>query len=156
MGVHQLLHRMRRIYWKARRPVSVGVRVAVLSDDEVLLVQHTYGGDALYLPGGAPRRGERVTRAALRELREEVGPLSDEDALSLHGVFTNLRQGKTDHVVVFTVPRSECRPVDHAQPSREIRDARWVDRRVLPEGTSPGTRRRIAEINGERSRSFEW
>ena len=54
------------------RPVTVGVRVMLIRDGQVLLIRHSYLR-GWYLPGGGLKRGESMEAAARREAREESG-----------------------------------------------------------------------------------
>ncbi|WP_296677960.1 NUDIX domain-containing protein [Novosphingobium sp.] len=67
-------HRMRRVWWRLRKPLLTGCRVLALDGaGRVLLVRHSYGSGRWMLPGGGLARGEDPVAAALRELGEEVG-----------------------------------------------------------------------------------
>lgn len=147
--------RARRLYWRLFGPRTIGVRTIVRDDEgRVLLVRHTYGSADWHLPGGGVRRRETVAAAARRETLEETGiAVADDGALRLHGVFSNLREGKSDHVVVFEVRRWER---DHAPADPEIAETAWFAVDGLPERTSPGTRRRVGELVSGTSPGFGW
>jgi NUDIX domain-containing protein len=85
-------HQIQKAYWKLFRPMTLGVRVLLVKESSVVLVQHSYM-DGWFLPGGGVKKGERF-EAAIRE----------------HGYF-GLEK--------------------------------------LPDGTSPGTRKRIEEFLDE-------
>lgn len=138
-------HVLRRLYWRLRRPTTLGARCLVLRGREVLLVRHTYDR-WWYLPGGGVGRGESFAAAARREVLEETG-LRVEGLRPL-GVYLSRAEGKIDHVAVFCAeaPDGEPRP----DPA-EIRDARFFRLDDLPPDTSPATRRRLAEyLDGQR------
>jgi 8-oxo-dGTP pyrophosphatase MutT (NUDIX family) len=126
------------------------VRVVLLREGQVLLVKHTYQ-DAWYVPGGGVKYGETLVEAARREASEEVG--ASLGALRLLGLYTNFYEGKSDHVAVFV-----CSDFTHSgQTDGEIERHGLYDMRALPEGTSPGTRRRLDElIAGGGVRVGEW
>ena len=87
-----------KIYCFIFRPIRMGVRVAMIENDKVWLIRHTYL-DGWFLPGGGLNKWEALDQAARREAREETGAeLGD---VSLLGVFTSYRQWKTDHTAVF-------------------------------------------------------
>jgi ADP-ribose pyrophosphatase YjhB (NUDIX family) len=132
--------RARRIWWRVRRPVMLGVRVIpVNAAGELLLVRHTYT-PGWYFPGGGVDRGETLADAAARELREEVSLVcAAPDLLCVHSFFL---WGKSDHVALF-VAATEGAPVPDG---REIAEARWFPRGALPEGLSPATRRGVEAL----------
>jgi 8-oxo-dGTP pyrophosphatase MutT (NUDIX family) len=146
----QLGYRGLQWWWKVRRPTTVGVRVLLLRDRQVLLVRHTYQ-DQWFMPGGRVERGETLVDAVRREAAEEVGATLGE--LSLLGVYTNTYEGKTDHIAVlicheFTVS---------GETDREIEQYAFYDLDALPEDVSPGTRRRIGEyVSGESAQVRRW
>ena len=110
----EVADRLRKIWWRVRGPVVIGVRGLVIdSGGRVLLVRHSYGADVWHIPGGGVKRRERLADAARRELREEVG--IDGGALSLLGSYSNMRQGKSDHITVFVVTGWQRHTVDPAE-----------------------------------------
>ncbi|MBA4179571.1 MAG: NUDIX domain-containing protein [Anaerolinea sp.] len=123
---------------KLAEPVTLGVRVLLVRDSQVLLVRHTYR-DGWYLPGGGVKRRETLEDAIRREAREEVGATVDD--LRLMGVYSNFVEAKSDHVVVFVSEGFTLTPVQ----SSEIAELRFVPLSGLPAGVSPGSARRIAE-----------
>lgn len=132
-----------RAAYRQTRGMTLGTRVVVLKDggSEVLLVRHGYAPGWL-LPGGGVERGEALADAARRELQEEAGVLVEEEP-ALHGIFLNDAQFRGDHVACFVVRRFR---VAGFSPNAEIAEARFFPVGRLPEGTTPGTRRRIAEV----------
>lgn len=126
--------------WKLLRPITVGVRLLVLNGDDVLLIRHTYQ-PGWFMPGGGLKRNETIEQAARRELREETGIVAGN--LQLAGLFTNMAQGKTDHVVLFRL-HTTATP---ASDSPEVADCRWFPRAALPDDVGPASRRRIEELS---------
>lgn len=152
--VFTVLHGLRRRYWRVAGPRTVGVR-GVVTDGEgrVLLVRHSYGEMGWHLPGGGVKRREHLADAVARELREEAGVVvADTSALELFGAYSNLYEGKSDYIVVFVVPAWD-RVEAH---DNEIAACDFFDPAEPPAGTSPGTRRRLAELSGTRSRTSIW
>jgi 8-oxo-dGTP pyrophosphatase MutT (NUDIX family) len=132
--------RLRRAYWFAVRPVSVGVLGLVVDEaGHVLLVEHTYR-HGWYLPGGGVRRKEALDACLRRELREEVGiELTGEPRLL--GVYWHFADQKSDYVVVFVVEHWRRSPAR----SFEIAADGFFAPGELPADTSPAARRRVAE-----------
>ncbi len=126
--------------WKLTRPITVGVRLLVLNGEDVLLIRHTYQ-PGWFMPGGGLKRHETLEEGARRELREETGLVAGD--LELAGLFTNMAEGKTDHVVLFRLQTVEA----PASDSPEIAECRWFPRSALPVGTGPGTRRCIDQLS---------
>jgi ADP-ribose pyrophosphatase YjhB (NUDIX family) len=136
--VSRLVHRVQSLWWAVARPVTVGVRVIAVEQDQVMLVRHRYL-DGWYLPGGGVRPGETHEQAVRREAFEELGVTLG--ALTLFGIYTNVAEGKRDHIVVF----SSGVIAREAHRSWEIAQAGQFSLDRPPPGTSPGTLRRLAE-----------
>ena len=122
------------------RGLTMGTRTVVLRGDQVLLVRHTYAPGWMF-PGGGVDRGETIFASAMREVREEAGIIAEEDPV-LHGMFLNDQQFPGDHVACLILRRF------HQVPARslEIAEAKFFAVAHLPDGTTGGTTRRIAEI----------
>jgi ADP-ribose pyrophosphatase YjhB (NUDIX family) len=139
----RLTSRLAHSFFLVTRPMTLGVRGVVIDhDDSVLLVRHGYVA-GWHFPGGGVEPGESCGQALARELDEEARV-----ALSgpprLQGVFFNARASRRDHVAVYVVRAFSV--LGARAPDREIREARFFPRAGLPEGTSAGTRARLAEI----------
>src|SRR6266702_1818207 len=131
------------LYWRLVRSMTLGVRAVVLdADNKVFLVQHSYVS-GWYLPGGGVEVGETFLNALKRELIEE-GRIELADEPVLHGIFFNSHVSRRDHVAVYVVRhfRQDRLP----EPNREIVACGFFDVGALPPDTTPGTRRRIAEV----------
>jgi 8-oxo-dGTP pyrophosphatase MutT (NUDIX family) len=73
-GLYRIADRLRRVWWRLRRPRVHGCRVLALDEaGRILLVRHSYGSITWAPPGGGLKRGEDPLRAAARELAEEAG-----------------------------------------------------------------------------------
>ena len=137
------LMRALHVYWRFARPMTLGVRAALLHPERgVFLVRHTYVG-GWHMPGGGVEPGESVLASLRREVEEE-GNIVIEDVPSLHGLFFNAKVQRRALVVVpggrkftQTAPRI---------PDREIAESGFFPVEDLPPETTPATRRRLAEI----------
>jgi ADP-ribose pyrophosphatase YjhB (NUDIX family) len=135
------------------RGMTLGVRAVALSTEgHVFLVRHTYV-EGWHLPGGGVDPGETLDQAMRRELREEAN-VHAEGPATLVGVYLNRMASPRDHVAVYLVKDV----AQHAPkpPDREIAESGFFPVDVLPEGTTPGTRRRIAEALGGSPPPTEW
>ncbi|MCL4506623.1 MAG: NUDIX domain-containing protein [Chloroflexi bacterium] len=136
-----LLYTLSRLRWRITRPVTLGIRLLLVKDQNVLLVRHTYQ-PYWFLVGGGVKRHETLQEAARREAAEEVG--AQLGALRLHGVFTNFFDYKSDHVVVLV-----C--ADFTLTDRQDYE---IERRAffpfdhLPDDIAAGHKRRIREYAG--------
>ena len=124
------------------KPISIGVRIMLIHDDEVLLVKHTYQ-DEWYFPGGGTKRKETLEEAARREAFEEVGAtLAD---LELFGVYTNLYELRTDHIAVFISKDFTL----EEKKDWEIEAVEFFPLNAQPKSIAPGIHRRIEDyLNG--------
>ncbi len=132
--------------------MTIGVRAACFdADGRIFLVRHSYVA-GWHMPGGGVERHETVYAALAKELREEGNLVIDGQAELLH-VFFNRRTSKRDHVVFFRcmVTQTAPRPKD-----REIVESGFFALDALPEATTSATRRRLAELAGERAFDDLW
>ena len=95
------------------------------------------------LPGGILKRGEHLSDAALRELKEETR-LSGKSARYLFDV-----RGKQKHHHVFACEISNRAK---ARPSNEISRCRWVHLDDLPSLMTSGPTTDIVKLMGQRRR----
>lgn len=142
-GLRRLAGKTLHLYFRLRRGMTLGVRAAVLNEaNEVLLVRHTYT-PGWHMPGGGVEPDETLADALAKELREEAN-ITLTGPATLHGVFLNRHVSVRDHVAVFIVRAfTQSAP---KQPDIEIAEARFFPLSALPDKTTPGTRRRLAEI----------
>ncbi|HJC70965.1 MAG TPA: NUDIX domain-containing protein [Candidatus Brachybacterium intestinipullorum] len=119
-------HRLRRIWWRLRRPRTFGVKVLLLHPEQperFLAVRHSYvDQDRWALPGGRYRPArETPAQAARREVHEELG-------LGIAGELAELRtleartEGKRDTLTLLS-GRADGVEV---RTSLELREARWL------------------------------
>ncbi|RBP15496.1 ADP-ribose pyrophosphatase YjhB (NUDIX family) [Roseiarcus fermentans] len=126
-----------------RRPMTLGVRGVVVDGDEsVLLVRHGYV-PGWHFPGGGVEVGETFLHALERELEEEAC-VRAAGLPVLHGLYFNGHVSRRDHVAVYVI--RDFAVLGRRAPDREIEEARFFPRSRLPDGTSAGTRARLAEI----------
>lgn len=134
----RLLYLAFRLYIFLVRPVTVGVRVMLVKDGQILLIRHTYL-DGWYLPGGGVKRGETMEDAARREVREETGAVLGE--ISLLGIYSYFEEFKNDHNTVFLC--KDFRPGD--THDHEIAEVKSFPLDSLPPDMHPSHRRRVEE-----------
>ena len=146
-----VFYAIRRTFHRISRPLTVGVRCIVARPDAgVLLVRHTYH-PGWFLPGGGVEKGESLESAVRRELDEEVGVTAVEVPKLFHA-YSSFFEGKSDHIVLYTLKDFTIAP----RPNLEIAEHGFFAAQTLPDGTSPATRRRLAEWRGEVTPGAEW
>ncbi|MER9654291.1 NUDIX domain-containing protein [Mesorhizobium sp. M0152] len=136
--------RLFHLYFVLRRPMTLGVRGLVhdTASNSVFLIRHTYV-PGWQLPGGGVEVGETMVEALARELAEE-GNIALTDPPMLKSTHFNRRSSRRDHVGFYLIEQfSQTAP---KLPDREIAEAGFFPIDRLPEGTTPATLRRIAEV----------
>lgn len=147
------LQRLFHLYWRFARGMTLGVRAVVLDrENRVFLVRHAYVS-GWHLPGGGVEVGESLGEALKRELMEE-GRIELSAPLVLHGLFFNSHVSPRDHVAVYVV--RQFRQDRLPEPNREIAACGFFAPGALPEGTTRGTRQRIAEVLEGRPPTPTW
>lgn len=136
-----LAHRIYSLRLFLSRPITLGVRVLLVHEEQILLVKHTYH-EGWLLPGGGVKRGETLDSAAVREVREETG--LKVTSLRLHGMYTNFHEYKSDHIAVFIGEGFDPSTL-HRDPW-EIQAAQFFPLNALPTDVRPGHLRRIEEM----------
>ncbi len=134
----RLLYFAFRVYCFIFRPIRMGVRVLMIENGKVVLIRHTYMS-GWFMPGGGLKKNETLEHAARREAFEETGAKLGE--IKLMGVYTNFKDWKTDHNIVFTCDDFKIT----GKPDGEIAEMRFFPLNELPEELLPGHRRRLAE-----------
>jgi 8-oxo-dGTP pyrophosphatase MutT (NUDIX family) len=153
LPLNKAVKRVLQSYWRLSRSLTLGVQ-GVVRDGEgrVLLIRHTYQ-PGWHFPGGGVEKNETVLAALARELEEEVGILLLAEP-ELFGIYANFRAFPSDHIALFIVRRWRQRSIP--QPNREVAEQGFFAPNALPEATTAGTRRRIAEVVDAAPRTQQW
>ena len=147
-----LAYRLQKRLWKWLRPRTRGVKVMLFNPaGEILLIRNSYGASQQFvLPGGGVRPWERPERAAVREVREELG--LEARSLALVSTHFSRAEGKRDTIHLFRGEASG-KPVTD---DWEVAEARFFAPHALPPNISPASRRRIDESLGKREAETSW
>lgn len=139
-------------HWRRTRGMTLGVQgCAMTTEGKVCLVRHTYR-PGWHFPGGGVERGETLSAALTKEMREEAG-LALTAAPRLVSVYSNEAKFRGDHIALYLIRDwTACEP-DHRD---EIAEVIWTPADDLPPETSPATRRRLAEILGGTPPADSW
>lgn len=149
----RLTTRLAHLSFLATRPMTLGVRAAVIDEEgRVLLVKHGYVA-GWHMPGGGVEVGETCETALTRELAEEAHVVL-EGPPQLHGLFFNVNISRRDHVAVYVARK--FRVTGERAPDREIVAARFFARDALPPDTTRATRARLDEIFDGRPVAALW
>lgn len=145
-----LLYKIFTLQFIFTRPITVGVRVLLVKEGQVLLVKHIYQ-PYWYLPGGAMKRGEMPEQAARREAFDEAGASLGE--LEFIGVFSQFIEYRSDHILVFA-----CENFTFTSKSDfEIEKVQLFPVNDLPKDIAPGNKRRIEEyVQGMKVKAGKW
>lgn len=140
--LYRLEYQLVLIFWRITHPITLGVRLLLIENNTVLLVQHTYQ-KLWYMPGGRVKKWETLEQAARREAQEELGAsLGD---LHLFGAFVSFFEHKSDHVTVFVCEDFTLT----GETDGEIERFAFFPMDELPDDISPGCLRRIEEYQKE-------
>ncbi len=146
--------RLFHLYFRLKRPMTFGVRGLVhdRGQNSVFLIRHTYV-PGWQLPGGGVEVGETVVEALRHELIEE-GNIEMLGQPALRSIHFNRRASRRDHVAFYVV--ESFRQTAPKLPDREIAEAGFFPLDALPDGTTPATLRRIAEVFDGAPVSEDW
>jgi len=144
----RIVHR----FFFLRRGMTLGVRAACFDDEgRIFLVRHTYVS-GWHMPGGGVERQETGLQALHKEIREE-GNLTATSVPHLIHVYFNNRTSDRDHVLFY---RLSVRQTAVKVPDREIAESGFFPLDALPDGTTPATRRRLADLTGDALPDDYW
>lgn len=134
--------------------MTLGVRGIVhdASAGTVFLIRHTYI-NGWQLPGGGVEVGETMRLSLERELAEE-GNIAFTAEPRLVSIHLNRQASPRDHVALYLI--TDFRQTTPKLPDREIADSGFFALDALPEGTTPATRRRLAEVFEGLEAGLEW
>ncbi|HEY4192492.1 MAG TPA: NUDIX domain-containing protein [Mesorhizobium sp.] len=146
--------RLFHLYFLLRRPMTLGVRGLVFdrAANSVFLIRHTYV-PGWQLPGGGVELGETMAEALGRELSEE-GNIELTVPAKLKSVHFNRRASRRDHVGFYLI--EDFVQSAPKQPDHEIAEAGFFPLDRLPDGITPATLKRIAEIFEGAAASPYW
>lgn len=132
--------------------LTMGVKVVLERPDGRVLLERLSYTPGWHLPGGGVEAGETVYDAARREVREECGLVVPD--LKLIGVLYHPQEGDDDHVVVLRGPVGEDEPAQ--ADGVEALEVCWTGPNLLPQGTTPGTRRVLEAYWAGRELGTVW
>ena len=138
--------------WRFFRSVTIGVRIILIADEQVVLLRHSYQ-DAWYFPGGGVKAGETLAEAAAREAHEEAGAVLLAEPWLL-GIYTSYDQGKSDHIALFVCEHFR---LEQASDRWEIDACGLFPLNALPKGMSKKIALRSEDYrSGQRGMSGRW
>lgn len=143
--LYKILYPFAKIYWRIFKPITFGVRVILIKNNQILLVQHTYLPGWM-LPGGTVKFEEDFKEAAQREIKEELN--LEIKNLRFFGIYKMNLEGKRDHIFVFIC--DELKNTSQLKiDKKEISDSNFFNLNKLPPQISPGHLRRIEEYKSK-------
>jgi len=149
--LYALQHLVMRLFGDKKQ--IAGVRVLLVRDGRVVLVQHWYKPEVWTLPGGGIKKGETIEDAARREVFEETG-FTVKTFGGRVGTYRG-RMGDNDSVAVLYT--DDFTGGLRIVPDIEIMVRGFFEFNKLPQGISPANRKRIESyINGVRDEQGDW
>lgn len=145
----RLASTIRKMYWFFSRSITIGVKVIVTSQNQILLIKNRYD-TFWYLPGGGIKSKETVVECAQRELWEECGIKAD--TVKILSVYSSFLEYKSDHIVLMHTDVSN----QSLAQGLEIEKIAFFDRNDLPADASYSTKKRIGEFCSGVFTCGEW
>lgn len=127
--------RLRRTFFRLRRPRTFGVHAAALTPAGTLILVRLRYARGWRLPGGGHPSDEDAEHAVLRELREEIG-MTAHGEVRLVGTHPDSPDFKRETGSLFLVRDVRYRP----RWSLEVEAVFEADIDALPEAVTPRTR----------------
>lgn len=147
----KLIYHGMRAYWWIFRPIRCGVRVMLVKNEKIILIKPKYK-ERWNFPGGGVKKRETLNDAAQREVYEECNVKIKD--LELIGLYTNLKEKKTDHIALFI---SDNFIEEKGSPSWEIEEKRSFKINELPENISVGAKNKIDPyLKNKKSQFGHW
>jgi 8-oxo-dGTP pyrophosphatase MutT (NUDIX family) len=134
----RIIYLLHQVYLWFARPLTLGVRVMLIRDGQVLLIRQTYM-DGWFMPGGGIGKRETPEQAARREVHEEVD--AEIGAMQLLGAYSNFKELKSDHTFVFVSENFRL----GGGHDREVAEMRFFPLDALPAGLKSGHRQKLEE-----------
>lgn len=138
-----MINRLFHLYWRVSRGLTLGVRgMAIDPQGRIFLIRHSYV-PGWHMPGGGVEPGESMLDALRREMMEE-GNIEIGTEPAFFSMYFNPRDSNRDHVALYVIRQFTQSSLP--KPNAEIVAHGFFPRDRLPEGTTPATRARIAEV----------
>ena len=128
---YRFINPFRRLYWRAVKPKTTGVKCLIKSGDKFLLVRNSYGKMWWTTPGGRVNKNEDTMLAACREVFEEAGIKIENPVLI--GRYDNIIEHKRDTVFCYY---KEVGSLNFQIDQIEISEAGWFPLEQFPAGHS--------------------
>ena len=136
--LYKTAYQLNQLRRRLLRPLTLGVKIMLIRDNQVLLVRHTYQ-PGWFIPGGGVKRGETLAEAAQREAWEELGAKVND--LSFLGIYSNIKTYRNEHIAVFV-----CHTFNLAdKQDYEIAESAFFPIDNPPQGIDRGSRQRLQE-----------
>jgi len=138
--LYKIAYRLNQLRRMVLRPLTVGVKIMLVRDGQVLLVRHTYLA-GWFLPGGGVKRGETLEEAARREAWEELGAKLGE--VTLFGIYSDIQSYRNEHIAVFVCDSFTLTD----KQDYEIAESAFFPRQSPPPGINSGAYSRLKEYH---------